>query len=460
MKFNNSIISKFNSKATIQYLALLLILFLSLNLSISCDTTEQQSKVKILLEAEDASCTEAWLNLKIESTALPIEISLFQGDSLLFTTNINSSDTTLFVENLLPNQNYSFYSTIAQFNNGTIKSNSITVTTMDTTSHNFSWKTFEFGNYNSYLNDVAIINENNIWAVGEIHTAETDQFDSNGVWVQPYNAVHWDGTNWELKRIMFPTDADQPDGHKSAKECNSIFLFNENDFVVSASVQVAFMNSANSYIIKKMDFKWEDRFTISSIWGTTSQDFYVVGNGGNIAHYNGSSWTKIESGTELNFYDIYGKYNTKTNMHEIIAVASHIAQSKEREIVKIENNTVKPLSSEPIAWSISSLWFVPNRKYYIGGSGIYIKNLLENSNWNSDLNNITNYYVTDILGIGLNNIFIVGACGIVFHFNGTTWKEEQPINCLQGYGNVSMKDNIVVIAGNNGVNGLLLFGRR
>jgi len=46
MKFNNSIISKFNSKATIQYLALLLILFLSLNLNISCEKGTEPEQLK------------------------------------------------------------------------------------------------------------------------------------------------------------------------------------------------------------------------------------------------------------------------------------------------------------------------------------------------------------------------------------------------------------------------------
>ncbi len=41
---------------------------------------------------------------------------------------------------------------------------------MDTTSHNFTWQTCTFGEHsNSVLYDVAIIDENNIWAVGEIY---------------------------------------------------------------------------------------------------------------------------------------------------------------------------------------------------------------------------------------------------------------------------------------------------
>jgi len=41
---------------------------------------------------------------------------------------------------------------------------------MDTTSHNFIWEIDTLGIGGSYLNDVAIIDENNIWVVGNIET--------------------------------------------------------------------------------------------------------------------------------------------------------------------------------------------------------------------------------------------------------------------------------------------------
>ncbi len=47
---------------------------------------------------------------------------------------------------------------------------------MDTTSHNFTFTSWTFGTVgSSTLYDVAIINENNIWAVGEIMIADTSQ---------------------------------------------------------------------------------------------------------------------------------------------------------------------------------------------------------------------------------------------------------------------------------------------
>ncbi|PID55607.1 MAG: hypothetical protein CR986_10730, partial [Ignavibacteriae bacterium] len=55
----------------------------------------------------------------------------------------------------------------------------------DTTFQNFTFKKWEFGNTYSHLYDVAIIDENNIWAVGEIYTEDTYTYDSNGVWIEP-----------------------------------------------------------------------------------------------------------------------------------------------------------------------------------------------------------------------------------------------------------------------------------
>ncbi|MBK7500058.1 MAG: hypothetical protein IPI19_13450 [Ignavibacteriales bacterium] len=51
---------------------------------------------------------------------------------------------------------------------------------------------------------------------------------------------------------------------------------------------------------------------LNKLWGISSNDLYAFGNNGNIAHYNnGSSWTKIESGTTLNLTDIVDNIGKK-----------------------------------------------------------------------------------------------------------------------------------------------------
>jgi hypothetical protein len=71
---------------------------------------------------------------------------------------------------------------------------------IDTTSHVINWTIDEIGEYGSILRDVAIIDENNIWAVGEIYLKDT----LGNPDPKAYNAVHWDGSKWQLKRIFFP----------------------------------------------------------------------------------------------------------------------------------------------------------------------------------------------------------------------------------------------------------------
>ena len=71
----------------------------------------------------------------------------------------------------------------------------------DTTSHAFVFYKDTLGTFSSSLNDVFMINENDVWTVGEIHTKDTDKYDSLHNWIQPYNAAHWDGVKWNLLRI-------------------------------------------------------------------------------------------------------------------------------------------------------------------------------------------------------------------------------------------------------------------
>jgi len=80
--------------------------------------------------------------------------------------NLDSSDTSVYVDNLLPGKLYNFKAIVTN-NEQEDTSSQLPVTTLDTTSHNFTFDTFEFGDpltgYSSLLYDCAIISENNIW---------------------------------------------------------------------------------------------------------------------------------------------------------------------------------------------------------------------------------------------------------------------------------------------------------
>ena len=198
---------------------------------------------------------------------------------------------------------------------------------MDTTSHNFTWQTFTFGNAgagSSVLYDVAIIDENNIWAVGEIYMNDSlGNPDPNA-----YNAIHWNGTSWELKKIRYY-------GACSAVEyppIKAIWAFSENNIVITNGGSIGWFDGINV----NLDCVVNPLLTgsINKMWGNSSSDLYAVGNNGNIAHYQNGSWRKIESGTTLNINDILGDFNEKTQEWEILVVAANVNSSVEKSYNK------------------------------------------------------------------------------------------------------------------------------
>jgi hypothetical protein len=159
----------------------------------------------LTLSVLETSCTEAWLELKTNGVAFPVNVNLLKDNTVAQTISLGKNDTTVYIDSLLPNKSYELQAQFSQ-SNQTTSSNKLAVQTLDTTSNNFTWQTYTFGDPNagsSQLSDVAIIDENNIWAVGGIYMDDsTGQPDP-----EPYGLVHWDGNKWNLQKIYYKTSS-------------------------------------------------------------------------------------------------------------------------------------------------------------------------------------------------------------------------------------------------------------
>ena len=165
---------------------------------------------------------------------------------------------------------------------------------LDTTSHNFIWEIDTLGGHNSYLNDVAIIDENNIWAVGNI---ETDSGD--------YNAAHWDGESWELVKINFAVYYNTDPQFIDNAEITSIFYLEESNtlyFTCLGALTLYRGLTTWDYI----EMEPMNGIPGNAIWGSSPEDIWFVGYNGSIVHYDGSGFTRMESGTDVNLKDIDG----------------------------------------------------------------------------------------------------------------------------------------------------------
>lgn len=436
---------------------IVVLLFIVISLLQSCNTTEppppQEEKPTLTLTLEDASSIEAWIKLTTNNLQFPATVTLKQNNTVTQDIILSNADTVIYIDSLLPKITYTFQA-ITQSSNQFIKSNELNVTTMDTTSHNFTWQTWTFGEHSSsVLNDVAIIDENNIWAVGSIYMNDSlGNPDPNA-----YNAIHWDGTEWIPFRIMFYTICGQQS--RTPYPASAIFAFNENEVWIGMDGrQIAKIEGTTQVKTICPPFS----MVINKIWGTSSSDLYVVGNNGNIAWYNGSVWTRIESGTELNINDIWGDYNEKTGEWEILAVAANVNSSVERTLIKISNNSSQIISSSLIEWSLRTVWFKSSKKYYVAGSGIYEKHNLTEELWLNNPLDITTYYTNRIRGNSINDVIGVGAFGDVVHFNGWKWKNDysEPNLSFGSYLSVDTKYNIVVAVGLEYSQAVILIGKK
>jgi hypothetical protein len=429
----------------------LIIFFVSLTFFITafqyCDSVDPPpgEKPTLTLTLEDVSCIEAWIKLTTTNLQLPASITLLKNNQTRKTINLIKADTLIYVDSLLPNTSYQYQASSIE---NPATSNELSVITMDTTSHDFTFETFTFGGTagSSTLYDVAIIDENNIWAVGEILVADTSQ---NGY--TTYNAVHWDGSQWELKRII--TNAcggvDYPPIKTiSAFSFNDI-LFAHIDGSISHYNGIEFTNDCS--LITQLNG------SANKIWGVSKNDFYVVSGNGFIARYLNGTWSRIESGTDVNINDVFGVIDQQINQWKVFCAVSFVLQFGEHKILTIDENS----NVDSLRWDtgrrVNSTWSNNGKIVYTSGGGIFNN---KSGRWTEETT-IPLYYTNRIRGNGLNDIFVAGDFGLLAHFNGALWKVYDEFLQLPttSFNSVTVKGNIIAIVGYNGEKALVVIGK-
>lgn len=402
----------------------------------------------------DASCTEVWIEIRRVDLSLSGDIEVKRGDSTVFNFKLEKGDTIVVDEGLEPGRVYRY----SLFYSGRFIS-SQDVRTLDTTSHEFEWKIFEFGDMcgSSLFYDVEVVNDTLIYAVGEIKIKDsTGNCDP-----EPYNLARWDGKKWDLLKIKFLTFCNQ--NYLGSYPANAIFSFGPDKVFIASGREVVIWDGVkqSAPVCIPVD--------VREIWGDSPTSVWAVGydsiQSGAIAHFDGMRWQRIESGTDWPIQDIWGDVNSKTGEIEILCVASDIERWRGMEIIKIlGDNTVKFVSKDGLPVSLRSIWF-KRRNYYVAGDGLYFTRDL-NLGWRR-IGGILRLYKEKIRGQDVNDVFLVGDFGLVAHFNGLSWRNYTGVELPYGdsiYVGVDIKGDIVSIVGVKAsgryLRGIALIGKR
>ena len=421
-----------------------IVLFLFLMVLLTCERVNAPYQAcNLQFGIEDVSTTEVWIKLSTNTNVPEIEIR--RDQLVVFHEQNFKGDTIITDSGLEPGMTFQYQLYLKRKNRNWNKCQMVQATTPDTTSHNFQWTIYEFPSpYGSpTLYDVEIIDENDIWVVGEIKS------DSIRPW-EPYNAVHWDGNKWELKKIPFVDKT----GYIWYTPISSIFAFSPNEIWFEAGIHY----NGQEFISKPINIDFPSN--VKRMWGPSSQDVFIVGYFGLIAHYNGRKWKKIPTETTLPIEDIWGGWNPKTGKQEVICVTTGGTNPRSWTIIDVQQDNAIPLSRDGLSPFLDGIWFVPGKGYYVVGDGIFFKNdIYSDSPWK--MIKVNSYFSHGIRGNNLCDIVIAGAYGEILHYNGYSWENYTDVLGKRiGYEEIDIKGDIVVAVGDFLGNAVITMGKR
>jgi hypothetical protein len=397
---------------------------------------------QLKLKAGYVLVTEADIILQTTNIETNTQYQLFRDDSLISNGNLTQADITITDTLLFPAHNYTYKAQLIKDDKAVAYSQQIQISTMDTTSHKFQWEMIEIPSpYGSgALNDVAIVNDNDIWAVGEIYA------DSVQPWI-PYNAVHWDGFQWELKRIFVDYR-----GQPSLAPLHGVFCLPTNQIIFSSGLPYLPQgNEWKLYHLWDMGILDSNDGSVYKIWGTSLDNLYFAGLKGTIVHYDGQSWQKLESGTNLPIQDIWGSVDPVSGEQYLLAPASLKYNWEVPVLLKINPDGY---SKEflTVYNLLHSVWFKTPQKVYLCGGGVHYR---RNNTW-TRVGGLPEIFTNRIRGNDENDIWVVGDFGIALHYNGMTWREYPELRRYNGnWEDLAVKENLTVAVGWKGSDGMI-----
>ena len=277
----------------------------------------------------------------------------------------------------------------------------------DTTSQNFTFETYEFGDggESSLFNDVWIFDENNIWAVGYIGIKDSE-FTSQG-YINP-NIMRWTGSRWKIMPYSGTSVGIEGiwaiDSSHIYFADGLVFKYDEGQFV-------------------EYDFRslpWVNGQRVEKLWGSGENNIWGVGPFGTIVHFDGTNWSKIDFDTGFHFYDITGIKSTG----RAFALASTI-NTGHISIVKLADLSALSIYESQNAIALWSIDYINDGRFLISGEDIW-EYLLSSNEFNKQKDLPSGYGISCQAISSPNDIYFFGDLNHVgskiIHFNGIRYK--------------------------------------
>jgi len=153
--------------------------------------------------------------------------------------------------------------------------------------------------------------------------------------------------------------------------------------------------------------------TWNDVWLFSTTDGFVVGSGGNIRRWNGSSWSAIPSGTGRNLNAIYCS-----------SASSCFAVGGSGQIVRWDG-TAWSLNQDTGAQTWNDVFMISATDGFVVGSGGSLRRW-NGSSW-SAIPSGTGQNLNAIYCLSASDCWTVGASGVILRWNGSVWSVYSPL---------------------------------
>ncbi|MBC8311145.1 MAG: hypothetical protein H8E72_02480 [Candidatus Marinimicrobia bacterium] len=289
-----------------------------------------------------------------------------------------------------------------------------------TTSHEFTWEFYEFGEPGSHINDLAVINENNIWAAGLFKEIDTTTWDG----YHRYNLAHWDGVEWELIDLSLPFI---PNGVTDTSwyvfETQMIHAINENDIWIQ--------NHDRSFGhwdgMEWTGYFWAQIAIKHKAWSTSSESVWFSGHGG-VHYYDG-----IQFQEQISFWinhrltDIWGISEDRiwTTGYQVEPSETILLEFDGTEwFIKNTSDGTEPCGTSFLCGFTGAVWAF--------GDTLYVSSA-QNGIWHESISTGSGWLMEDpaefvwgswmgLRGNHYNDIFHFSEGCHFYHYNGIDWE--------------------------------------
>lgn len=325
----------------------------------------------------------------------------------------------------------------------------------DSTSHNYTWRTWIFGDTpTSYWLDVSAIDENNAIVVGGVSLTSTYSTE---------HAARWDGNDWRFFEILLQRQIilnAKPDSTnmRAGWPMSCVWGQFPNNWTFTRGVPIYFDNT--SFVTDKYFYHRPDTICAMGIWGDEDDRWYY-GLNGKIHHAIGRTYSLQPVVT---YNDIHGM---AANKHEAWAV-SH--EGPLGTVLHYSNGIWRNWSNHIAVYlySTHAVW-CDDIGMRPGGTVVMVGNniIQYDTTWINVTRPLVDFmphprHFGCVHGTARNNIWAAGAYGSVAHFNGNSWihyPELQSGPELRFYSVWALEKHVFLV-GQKGKQAIIVMGTR